>query len=111
MDSFSVGLDISLLVSLLSRSGRGCHSGPWFAGNIKDETTVKNYGRTVYRGGSSIYEEIRKAGLGYTNHTRCYHLRAYDGKCSLIVQPRARQSRRPVEDFSPASLVSPLDLA
>jgi phospholipase D1/2 len=40
---------------------------PGFAGDIKDETSLKiimaaQY-RTINRGGSSIYEEIRKAGF------------------------------------------------
>lgn len=39
---------------------------PGFAGNIKDESSVKTIMaaqyRTINRGGHSIYEEIRKAG-------------------------------------------------
>ena len=39
---------------------------PGFAGNIRDESSVKTIMaaqyRTINRGGHSIYEEIRKAG-------------------------------------------------
>ena len=39
---------------------------PGFAGNINDQTAIKvimaGQYRTMNRGGSSIYEEIRKAG-------------------------------------------------
>ncbi|KAJ8091599.1 hypothetical protein PM082_020829 [Marasmius tenuissimus] len=55
---------------------------PGFAGNIKDETAVKTIMagqyRTINRGGSSIYEEIRKAGHEPMDYIRFYHLRAYD---------------------------------
>jgi len=55
---------------------------PGFAGDIKDETSLKiimaaQY-RTINRGGSSIYEEIRKAGFEPMDYIRFYHLRAYD---------------------------------
>ncbi|KAI0933193.1 hypothetical protein AcV7_004734 [Taiwanofungus camphoratus] len=55
---------------------------PGFAGPVKDETAVKTIMaaqyRTMNRGGSSIYEEIRKAGLEPMDYIRFYHLRAYD---------------------------------
>ncbi|KAG7085424.1 hypothetical protein E1B28_002985 [Marasmius oreades] len=55
---------------------------PGFSGNIKDETAVKTIMaaqyRTMNRGGSSIYEEIRKAGYEPMDYIRFYHLRAYD---------------------------------
>ena len=39
---------------------------PGFAGHVHDETSIKTIMaaqyRTINRGGSSIYEEIRKAG-------------------------------------------------
>ncbi|TCD64375.1 hypothetical protein EIP91_004206 [Steccherinum ochraceum] len=55
---------------------------PGFAGNVKDESSVKiimaaQY-RTINRGGASIYEELRKAGVEPTDYIRFYHLRAYD---------------------------------
>ncbi|CAL1702944.1 unnamed protein product [Somion occarium] len=55
---------------------------PGFAGNLKDESSVKiimaaQY-RTINRGGSSIYEELRKAGIEPLDYIRLYHLRAYD---------------------------------
>ncbi|KAH8091773.1 phospholipase D/nuclease [Cristinia sonorae] len=55
---------------------------PGFAGNVKDESSVKiimaaQY-RTINRGGASIYEELRKAGIEPTDYIRFYHLRAYD---------------------------------
>ncbi|KIP04639.1 hypothetical protein PHLGIDRAFT_75578, partial [Phlebiopsis gigantea 11061_1 CR5-6] len=55
---------------------------PGFAGNIRDESSVKiimaaQY-RTINRGGHSIYEEIRKAGYEPLDYIRFYHLRAYD---------------------------------
>ncbi|KAI0338808.1 phospholipase D/nuclease [Trametopsis cervina] len=55
---------------------------PGFAGNIKDESSVKiimaGQYRTINRGGHSIYEEIRKAGYDPMEYIRFYHLRAYD---------------------------------
>ncbi|THH27911.1 hypothetical protein EUX98_g6279 [Antrodiella citrinella] len=55
---------------------------PGFAGNVKDESSVKiimaaQY-RTINRGGSSIYEELRKVNIEPTDYIRFYHLRAYD---------------------------------
>ncbi|KAJ3482521.1 hypothetical protein NLI96_g6930 [Meripilus lineatus] len=55
---------------------------PGFAGNIKDENSVKiimaaQY-RTINRGGSSIYEKIKEAGFEPMDYIRFYHLRAYD---------------------------------
>ncbi|TBU21722.1 phospholipase D/nuclease [Dichomitus squalens] len=55
---------------------------PGFAGQIKDESSVKiimaaQY-RTMNRGGHSIYEEVRKAGYEPSDYIRFYHLRAYD---------------------------------
>ncbi|KAK7030848.1 hypothetical protein VNI00_013956 [Paramarasmius palmivorus] len=55
---------------------------PGFAGNVKDESSLKyimaaQY-RTMNRGGSSIYEQIRKAGYEPTDYIRFYHLRSYD---------------------------------
>ncbi|KAI0750490.1 phospholipase D/nuclease [Fomes fomentarius] len=55
---------------------------PGFAGQIKDESSVKiimaAQFRTINRGGTSIYEEIRKAGYEPSDYIRFYHLRAYD---------------------------------
>jgi phospholipase D1/2 len=55
---------------------------PGFAGNIKDEGSIKTIMaaqyRTMNRGGHSIYEEIRKAGYEPLDYIRFYHLRAYD---------------------------------
>ncbi|KAI0708777.1 phospholipase D/nuclease [Cerioporus squamosus] len=55
---------------------------PGFAGQVKDETSVKTIMaaqyRTMNRGGHSIYEEIRKAGYEPSDYIRFYHLRAYD---------------------------------
>ncbi|KAI0628314.1 phospholipase D/nuclease [Trametes polyzona] len=55
---------------------------PGFAGQVKDETSVKTIMaaqyRTMNRGGHSIYEEVRKAGFEPTDYIRFYHLRAYD---------------------------------
>ncbi|TFK38573.1 phospholipase D [Crucibulum laeve] len=55
---------------------------PGFAGDIKAEGSLKvimaaQY-RTINRGGSSIYEEIRKAGYEPMDYIRFYHLRSYD---------------------------------
>lgn len=55
---------------------------PGFAGDIKSDNSLKvimaaQY-RTMNRGGSSIYEEIRKAGYDPTDYIRFYHLRSYD---------------------------------
>ncbi|KAH9840894.1 phospholipase D/nuclease [Rhodofomes roseus] len=55
---------------------------PGFAGQVKDETSVRTIMaaqyRTMNRGGHSIYEEIRKAGYEPSDYIRFYHLRAYD---------------------------------
>ncbi|CDO76228.1 hypothetical protein BN946_scf184644.g2 [Trametes cinnabarina] len=55
---------------------------PGFAGQVKDETSVKTIMaaqyRTMNRGGHSIYEEVRKAGYEPSDYIRFYHLRAYD---------------------------------
>ncbi|KAL0576186.1 hypothetical protein V5O48_005784 [Marasmius crinis-equi] len=55
---------------------------PGFAGDVKDESSVKiimaGQYRTINRGGSSIYEEIRKAGFEPMDYIRFYHLRTYD---------------------------------
>lgn len=55
---------------------------PGFAGNVKDESSVKTIMaaqyRTMNRGGTSIYEELRKAGIEPTDYIRFYHLRSYD---------------------------------
>ncbi|KAF8884660.1 hypothetical protein BD779DRAFT_1536317 [Infundibulicybe gibba] len=55
---------------------------PGFAGDIKSQNAIRiimaaQY-RTINRGGSSIYEEIRKAGYQPLDYIRFYHLRAYD---------------------------------
>ncbi|KAJ2931072.1 hypothetical protein H1R20_g6021, partial [Candolleomyces eurysporus] len=55
---------------------------PGFAGDIKSETSLQiimaaQY-RSINRGGSSIYEEIRAAGYEPMDYIRFYHLRAYD---------------------------------
>ncbi|KAK7028554.1 phospholipase [Favolaschia claudopus] len=55
---------------------------PGFAGDVKDEGSLKiimaaQY-RTINRGGRSIYEEIRKAGYEPMDYIRFYHLRSYD---------------------------------
>ncbi|THH14594.1 hypothetical protein EW146_g5764 [Bondarzewia mesenterica] len=55
---------------------------PAFAGDVKDDTSLKTIMaaqyRTINRGGSSIYEEIRKAGYEPMDYIRFYHLRVYD---------------------------------
>ncbi|KAF7332538.1 Phospholipase [Mycena kentingensis (nom. inval.)] len=55
---------------------------PGFSGNIKDEGGLKTIMaaqyRTINRGGSSIYEEVRKAGYEPMDYIRFYHLRSYD---------------------------------
>ncbi|EIM84706.1 phospholipase D/nuclease [Stereum hirsutum FP-91666 SS1] len=55
---------------------------PAFSGDVKDETALKTIMaaqyRTINRGGSSIYEEIRKAGYEPMDYIRFYHLRVYD---------------------------------
>ncbi|EIW52191.1 phospholipase D/nuclease [Trametes versicolor FP-101664 SS1] len=55
---------------------------PGFAGQVKDETSVKTIMaaqyRTINRGGHSIYEEVRKAGYEPSDYIRFFHLRAYD---------------------------------
>ncbi|KAH9971878.1 hypothetical protein BGW80DRAFT_1318971 [Lactifluus volemus] len=55
---------------------------PGFAGDVKSETSLKTIMaaqyRTINRGGSSIYEEIRKAGFEPTDYIRFYHLRVFD---------------------------------
>ncbi|KAI0042796.1 phospholipase D [Auriscalpium vulgare] len=55
---------------------------PAFAGDVKSETSLKTIMaaqyRTINRGGSSIYEEIRKAGFEPLDYIRFYHLRVYD---------------------------------
>ncbi|KAK0243927.1 phospholipase D [Armillaria nabsnona] len=55
---------------------------PGFAGNVKDESSLKTIMagqyRTMNRGGSSIYEEIRKAGYEPLDYIRFFHLRSYD---------------------------------
>ncbi|KAL0948426.1 hypothetical protein HGRIS_011005 [Hohenbuehelia grisea] len=55
---------------------------PGFAGDLKGEAGIKTIMaaqyRTINRGGSSIYEEIRKAGYEPLDYIRFYHLRSYD---------------------------------
>ncbi|KAI9454483.1 phospholipase D/nuclease [Lactarius psammicola] len=55
---------------------------PGFSGDVKSETPLKTIMagqyRTINRGGSSIYEEIRRAGFEPTDYIRFYHLRVYD---------------------------------
>ncbi|PPQ84945.1 hypothetical protein CVT25_004458 [Psilocybe cyanescens] len=55
---------------------------PGFAGDVKNESSIKTIMaaqyRTINRGGSSIYEEIRKAGYEPMDYIRFYHLRSYD---------------------------------
>ncbi|KAF5392458.1 hypothetical protein D9757_002249 [Collybiopsis confluens] len=55
---------------------------PAFSGNIKDDSSLKTIMaaqyRTINRGGSSIYELVRKAGYEPMDYIRFYHLRAYD---------------------------------
>ncbi|KAF9473130.1 phospholipase D/nuclease [Pholiota conissans] len=55
---------------------------PGFAGDIKTEGSIKTIMaaqyRTINRGGSSIYEEVRKAGYEPMDFIRFYHLRSYD---------------------------------
>ncbi|KAH9974594.1 hypothetical protein BGW80DRAFT_1436752 [Lactifluus volemus] len=52
------------------------------AGDVKNVTTLKTIiaaqYRTINRGGSSIYEEIRRAGFEPTDYIRFYNLRVYD---------------------------------
>ncbi|KAJ8689244.1 hypothetical protein PTI98_013285 [Pleurotus ostreatus] len=55
---------------------------PGFAGDIKTEGSLKiimaaQY-RSINRGGSSIYEELRDAGIEPLDYIRFYHLRSYD---------------------------------
>ncbi|KAI0071462.1 phospholipase D/nuclease [Panus rudis PR-1116 ss-1] len=55
---------------------------PGFAGNVKDESSLRiimaaQY-RTINRGGASIYEELRKQAIEPTDYIRFYHLRGYD---------------------------------
>ncbi|KAL6298141.1 phospholipase D/nuclease [Sparassis latifolia] len=80
--------------ALVERILRAAHEGakfkvvvvipevPGFAGPVKDDNSVKTIMaaqyRTINRGGSSIYEEIRKAGFEPMDYIRFYHLRAYD---------------------------------
>ncbi|TFL05257.1 phospholipase D/nuclease [Pterulicium gracile] len=55
---------------------------PGFAGNVKVETSLQyimsGQYRSINRGGSSIYEEIRREGFEPLDYIRFYHLRAYD---------------------------------
>ncbi|EKM74848.1 hypothetical protein AGABI1DRAFT_132820 [Agaricus bisporus var. burnettii JB137-S8] len=55
---------------------------PGFAGNVKDEGSLKTIigaqYRTINRGGNSIYEKVREAGYEPLDYIRFYHLRAYD---------------------------------
>ncbi|KAA1473211.1 phospholipase D/nuclease [Dentipellis sp. KUC8613] len=55
---------------------------PAFSGDVKDETSLKTIMaaqyRTINRGGSSIYEEVRKAGFEPMDYIRFFHLRVYD---------------------------------
>jgi len=55
---------------------------PGFAGDVKGESSIKTIMagqyRTINRGGSSIYEEIHRAGFEPTDYIRFYHLRVYD---------------------------------
>ncbi|KAF9027624.1 phospholipase D/nuclease [Hymenopellis radicata] len=55
---------------------------PGFAGNVKDEGSIKyimaGQYRTINRGGDSIYECLRREGIEPMDYIRIYHLRAYD---------------------------------
>ncbi|KAH9971268.1 phospholipase D [Russula compacta] len=55
---------------------------PGFAGDVKDENSIKlimaGQYRTINRGGNSIYELIRKEGFEPKDYIRFYHLRVYD---------------------------------
>ncbi|KAF9448692.1 phospholipase D/nuclease [Macrolepiota fuliginosa MF-IS2] len=55
---------------------------PGFAGDVKNEGSIKTIMaaqyRTINRGGSSIYEQIRNAGYEPLDYIRFYHLRSYD---------------------------------
>lgn len=55
---------------------------PGFSGDVKSESSLKTIMaaqyRTINRGGSSIYEQIRKEGYDPMDFIRFYHLRAYD---------------------------------
>ncbi|KAF8900846.1 hypothetical protein CPB84DRAFT_1836517 [Gymnopilus junonius] len=55
---------------------------PGFAGDVKTESSIKTIMagqyRTINRGGSSIYEEVRKAGYEPLDYIRFFHLRSYD---------------------------------
>ncbi|KAF8962898.1 phospholipase D/nuclease [Flammula alnicola] len=55
---------------------------PGFSGDIKSEGSIKTIMaaqyRTINRGGSSIYEEVRKAGYEPMDFLHFYHLRSYD---------------------------------
>ncbi|TFK72278.1 phospholipase D [Pluteus cervinus] len=80
--------------ALVDRIVRAAHEGkhfkviitipevPGFAGDVKSvgaiKTIMAGQYRTINRGGSSIYEEIRKAGYEPLDYIRFYHLRSYD---------------------------------
>lgn len=54
---------------------------PGFAGDLREgsvKTILSAQYRTINRGGSSIYEQIRKAGYEPLDYIRFYHLRSYD---------------------------------
>ncbi|KAI9510126.1 hypothetical protein F5148DRAFT_1182591 [Russula earlei] len=55
---------------------------PGFAGDVKNESSLKTIMgaqyRTINRGGSSIFEEIRRQGFEPNDYIRFYHLRVYD---------------------------------
>ncbi|KAI9461871.1 hypothetical protein F5148DRAFT_1214478 [Russula earlei] len=55
---------------------------PGFAGDVKSETSLKTIMaaqyRTINRGGSSIFEAIRRQGFEPNKYIRFYHLRVYD---------------------------------
>ncbi|KAG5650050.1 hypothetical protein H0H81_000948 [Sphagnurus paluster] len=80
--------------ALVQRILRAAHEGakfkvvvclpevPGFAGDVKTESSLKiimaaQY-RTMNRGGSSIYEQIRNHGYDPKDYIRFYHLRSYD---------------------------------
>ncbi|KAJ8463937.1 hypothetical protein ONZ45_g17411 [Pleurotus djamor] len=55
---------------------------PGFAGDLKNESALKiimaGQYRSINRGGSSIYEELRANGVEPMDYIRFYHLRSYD---------------------------------
>jgi phospholipase D1/2 len=81
---------------------------PGFAGDIKTVGSIKTIMgaqyRTINRGGSSIYEEIRKAGFEPMDYIRFYHLRSYDRINAPYGSFIARMERNSGVTFSEAQV-------